>query len=253
MSVKLADLIAYIEQRLEPNQFKDYCPNGLQIEGRSDVSKIITGVTASQALIDRAINESADVLLVHHGFFWKGENSCITGIKKRRIKALLDNEISLLAYHLPLDAHPEIGNNAQLAKLLGIEGFGALELGNPRSIGNTGELPEAISAEMFADHLENILKRKPLLIKGGDHPIKSIGWCTGGAQGYIEKAIEQGLDAFISGEVSEPTFHSAIENGIHYFAAGHHATERYGAKALGEELALKFGLQHQFIDIDNPV
>lgn len=253
MSVKLNDLITYIEQRLEPGQFKDYCPNGLQVEGRGEVGKVISGVTASQALIDAAIEQQADAVLVHHGFFWKGENSCITGIKKRRIKALLDNDISLLAYHLPLDAHPEIGNNAQLGKLLGIDGFAALEVGNPRSIGNTGELPAAISAESFAEQIEKVLERKPLLITGGDHQIKTIGWCTGGAQGYIEKAIELGLDAFVSGEVSEPTFHSAKENGIHYFAAGHHATERYGVKALGEELAQQFNLQHQFIDINNPV
>jgi len=253
MSVKLNDLIAYIAQRLEPGQFKDYCPNGLQVEGRGEVGKIISGVTASQALIDAAIEQQADAVLVHHGFFWKGENSCITGIKKRRIKALLDNDISLLAYHLPLDAHPEIGNNAQLGKLLGIDGFAGLEVGNPRSIGNTGELPVAMNAESFAEQIEKVLKRKPLLITGGDHQIKTIGWCTGGAQGYIEKAVELGLDAFVSGEVSEPTFHSAKENGIHYFAAGHHATERYGVKALGEELAQQFDLQHQFIDIDNPV
>lgn len=253
MSVKLSELLAFINQRLNPEKFKDYCPNGLQIEGKSEVEKIITGVTASQALIDRAIDEGADALLVHHGFFWKGESSCLTGIKRRRVKALLEHDISLIGYHLPLDAHPEIGNNAQLASKLGINITGGLEPDNPYSIGNIGELNQPMSAKAFANLIAERLERQPLVIEGGDHIISTVAWCTGGAQGYIDKAVDLGVDAYLSGEISEPTVHSARENQIHYFAAGHHATERYGVKALGKELALQFNLQHQFVDIDNPV
>ncbi|EAR61077.1 Nif3-like dinuclear metal center hexameric protein [Neptuniibacter caesariensis] len=253
MSVKLSELMAYLNQRLTPELFKDYCPNGLQVEGCEEVSLIVSGVTASQALIDKAIELKADAVLVHHGYFWKGEDSCITRTKKKRIKALLDNDISLIAYHLPLDAHPDLGNNAQLAEVLGINTTGGLEPENPRSIGNIGELKEAVPAEAFAKHIAIQLEREPVLISGGDHQIKTIAWCTGGAQGYIDKAIALGVDAFVSGEISEQTVHSARENGIHYFSAGHHATERYGVQALGKELALQFELKHQYIEIDNPV
>lgn len=253
MPVKLTDLVAYLDKRLTPEQFRDYCPNGLQVEGKPDVSRIVSGVTASQALIDQAIALGADLLLVHHGFFWKGEDSCITGMKKRRIQALLEHGISLVAYHLPLDAHPEVGNNAQLAKLLDIEVTGGLETDNPRSIGNVGRLAQPLSLSQLVDVLETRLKRKPLAISGGEHLIETLAWCTGGAQGYIDKATAQGVDAYISGEISEPTYHHALENGIHYLAAGHHATERYGVQALGEELALQFNVQHQYVEIDNPV
>lgn len=253
MPVQLNDLVTYLNKRLAPEMFRDYCPNGLQVEGKQEVKTVISGVTASQALIDKAVELNADVLLVHHGFFWKGEDSCITGMKKRRIQALLANGISLLAYHLPLDAHPEVGNNAQLAKVLGIEISGGLEPENPRSIGNIGRLPEPMNATDFADHIEKALGRKSLHISGGDHDISTVAWCTGGAQGYIEKASALGVDAYISGEVSEPTYHHAIENGIHYFAAGHHATERYGVQALGEELVQQFDLLHQYVEINNPV
>ncbi|PIE24009.1 MAG: Nif3-like dinuclear metal center hexameric protein [Neptuniibacter caesariensis] len=252
MSVKLSEIMHYLNQRLTPEQFRDYCPNGLQVEGKPEVSILVSGVTASQALIDKAIELQADAILVHHGYFWKGEDSCITGIKKKRIKALLDNNISLIAYHLPLDAHPELGNNAQLAKKLGISVTGGLEPENPRSIGNIGVLDKPMSAQAFSCRINSALQRKPLLVEGGEHEIKRIAWCTGGAQGYIEQAIALGVDAYVSGEISEQTVHSARENGIHYFAAGHHATERYGAEAVGNELMLHFNLKHQFVDIDNP-
>nr|WP_269454621.1 Nif3-like dinuclear metal center hexameric protein [Neptuniibacter marinus] len=253
MSVKREDLMNYIDALLEPSQFKDYCPNGLQVEGKEVIGKLVSGVTASQSLIEAAIAEKADAILVHHGFFWKGEDSCITKIKKKRIKALLDHDISLIAYHLPLDAHPLLGNNAQLAERLGIEILSGLEPDNPRSIGNIGQFQRTFTAEQLAEHIGSILGREPLLICGGEHKIKTIGWCTGGAQGYIDKAVDLGVDAYISGEISEPTVHSARENGIHYFAAGHHATERYGVQALGEALALHFGIEHHYIEIDNPV
>ncbi|WP_150302798.1 Nif3-like dinuclear metal center hexameric protein [Pseudomonas saliphila] len=252
-SVARRDLVAYCDAMLESAAFQDYCPNGLQIEGRDRVQRLVTGVTASQALIDAAIARGADMLLVHHGYFWKGESAPLTGIKKNRIKALLDHDISLLAYHLPLDVHAEVGNNVQLARLLGWRIRGGLEPENPRSVGLHGELEKPQSACEMTESLTRVLGRAPLHIAGNDRPIKRIAWCTGAAQGYIEKAIALGMDAFVTGEVSEPTVHSARENGIHFFAAGHHATERYGVQALGEKLAEQFGIAHEFVDIDNPV
>lgn len=253
MAVQLDTLLAYCNDLMGPGRFRDYCPNGLQVEGKPTVQRLVTGVTASQDLLDAAVACQADAVLVHHGYFWKGEAEAITGIKRKRLKTLLQHDISLLAYHLPLDAHPTLGNNAQLGALLGLETTGPLELGNPDSIGLVGRLAQPLSAAAFVAHINQVLGREPLLIEGGNHEVRTVGWCTGGAQGYIDKAIAQGLDAFVSGEVSEPTFHAARENGIHYIAAGHHATERYGAKALGEALAAEFGLDHQFVDINNPV
>ncbi len=228
-------------------------PNGLQVEGRPEINRIITGVTASQALLDRAVELQADLILVHHGYFWKGEAEPIIGMKKNRLKTLLSNDISLVAFHLPLDGHPLFGNNAQLAERLGLEVCGGLEPVNPLSIGLTGRLSSPLSAEEFSQQIAAALGRKVMHIEGGPERIETVGWCTGAAQGYIEKAAALGLDAFISGEISEPTVHCARELGIHYFAAGHHATERYGVQAVGEHLAEKFGLDHEFIDIDNPV
>lgn len=251
--MKLNDFEQYLNRLLKPEQIKDYAPNGLQIQGSEQVTKIVTGVTASQALIDLAIEEKADALLVHHGFFWKNESYVIRGMKHRRIKALIDNNINLFAYHLPLDIHPTLGNNAQLAKLLGIEVTGPLELGNSLSVAIQGELPETISGSDFAHHITNKLNRECLHITPpSNKKIKTLAWCTGGGQDYIELAAEQGIDAFISGEISEKTTHIAKEMDIHFFAAGHHATERYGAKALGEYIAKEQGLNVVFIDIDNP-
>ncbi|GAB3369191.1 Nif3-like dinuclear metal center hexameric protein [Azotobacter armeniacus] len=216
------------------------------------VAKVVTGVTASQALLDAAVEFQADLVLVHHGYFWKSENPCITGMKQRRLKTLLVNGISLLAYHLPLDVHPEVGNNVQLARRLGLEVRGPLEPGNPRSVGLLGSLPQAMAPIEFAAHVAQALGREPLLI-GADRPIRRIAWCTGAAQGYIEQAIAASVDAYLTGEVSESTVHCARENGISFLAAGHHATERYGVQALGEWLAQRFDLQHRFVDCDNPV
>jgi dinuclear metal center YbgI/SA1388 family protein len=252
MSVSLHVLLAAADEILEPTRFSDYCPNGLQVAGAETVTRIISGVTASQALIEAAIEEKADAILVHHGYFWRGEDPCIVGMKRNRLALLLANNISLIAYHLPLDAHPVLGNNAQLAKRLGIAVDGGLEATNPRSVGNVGYLPEAMSASAFAEHVAGVLGRKPLLELGHERAIKRIAWCTGGAQSYIEKAAAAGVDAYLSGEVSEPTILAARELGIHYIAAGHHATERYGIQALAGNLAEKFGLYHRFIDIDNP-
>lgn len=249
----LREVLTLLDQTLEPSRFSDYCPNGLQVEGRAEVRKVVTGVTACQALIDAAVAKGADAILVHHGYFWKGEDARVTGMKRARLKTLLAHDISLLAYHLPLDAHPVFGNNAQLARVLGLTIDGALEPGNPRSIGNTAVLPSPMSAQEFSDHVTSQLGREPLLIAGGPAEIRRIGFCTGGAQGYIDQAIALGLDAYLSGEISEQTVHAARECGIHYFAGGHHATERYGIRALGEFLQLETGIEVEFIDIDNPV
>lgn len=246
-------LVEYCNTLLDSRAFQDYCPNGLQVEGRDQIGLLVTGVTASQAMVDAAIAAGADMLLVHHGYFWKGESAPITGIKQRRLKALLGNDLNLLAYHLPLDVHAELGNNVQLAKLMGWSISGGLEPGNPRSVGLHGELPEPMSGAEVAADLARVLNREPQHIAGNDRPIKRIAWCTGAAQGYIDKAIALGVDAFVTGEISEPTVHAARENGIHFFSAGHHATERYGVQALGEHLAQHFGIAHRFIDIDNPV
>jgi dinuclear metal center YbgI/SA1388 family protein len=242
-----------LDQFLEIHQFKDYCPNGLQVEGREQVNKIVTGVTANQALIDAAIALKADAILVHHGFFWKGEAQQIVGMKYNRIKALIENNINLYAYHLPLDVHPELGNNKQLAELLGITDRRPLEPWDKRSVGRVGKFEQAITPQTLTDLITKQLKRVPLWIDGGKRDIKSVAWCTGGGQDYITIAAEQGIDAFISGEISERTTHIAREMGIHYFAAGHHATERYGVKALGEWLEGEMELDVTFVDIDNPV
>ena len=242
-----------LDQFLEIHQFKDYCPNGLQIEGKEEVQKIITGVTANQALIDIAIEEKADAILVHHGFFWKGESQQIVGMKYKRIKALIENGINLYAYHLPLDVHPELGNNAQLGRLLDIIDRRPLEPWDKRSVGRVGKFAQAITPEALSTRIESALSRAPLHIDGGKKEIKSIAWCTGGGQDYITIAAEQGIDAFISGEISERTVHIAREMGIHYYAAGHHATERGGVQALGDWLMGELELDVKFIDINNPV
>lgn len=252
MAIALRALVEEADRYLNAARIQDYCPNGLQVEGRPQVRRIVSGVTASQALIDAAIEAEADVLLVHHGYFWKGEDACITGMKQRRLKALLNHDLSLLAYHLPLDVHPEVGNNVQLAAQLGIEVEGELEPGNPRTVGLVGSLAEPMLASDFARHVQGVLGREPLLIDGA-RTVRRIGWCTGGGQGYIDQAIAAGVDLFLSGEASEQTFHSARENGISFIAAGHHATERYGVQALGDYLARRFALEHLFIDCPNPI
>lgn len=245
-------LLNELNNLLQPQFFKDYAPNGLQVQGRDAIQTLVSGVTASRALIERAIALNADAIFVHHGYFWKSEDPTITGMKFQRVKALIDHGINLFAYHLPLDAHPELGNNAQLAKVLGFRIEGGLQPGEPRPIGNVGSLAQSLALEQLGAQLAEKLGRPPLLVRGGDHPIRRIAWCTGGAQGYIEQAAALGADAYLSGEISEQTVHIARECGIHYIAAGHHATERFGASAVGQHLAERFGLAHHFIDIDNP-
>lgn len=250
--MNLYALETYLNQLLNIGKFRDYGPNGLQVEGRAEVQTIVTGVTASQALLDAAVDLKADAVLVHHGYFWKNESSVIRGMKKRRLATLLKHDISLFGYHLPLDAHPELGNNAQLAKRLGIQVEGVMDERELQGVGNVGVLAEPQPLAGFGQQVEGILGRKPLLIMAGEHPIRRIAWCTGGGQGHIQQAFELGVDAYLSGEISEHTVHFARENGIHYIAAGHHATERYGIKALGEHLAAQFALEQVFLDVDNP-
>lgn len=254
-AVSRDQIIKYCNKLLEVDNYSDYCPNGLQVEGISEVKTIVSGVTACQALLNRAVELDAQLVLVHHGYFWNGEPAEIVGIKRARLATLLKHNINLVGYHLPLDAHSVYGNNAQLAKLLGIAVTEKLAInGNPNQF-YIGQLNKPMSPESFSKLITKKLKREPLVIAEGDlvGKIKKIGWCSGAAQDYIEIAVANHCDAFLTGEVSERTFHSARENGICFFAAGHHATERYGIKALGEHLAEKLGLDHQFVDIDNPV
>ncbi|CAH1604895.1 MULTISPECIES: Nif3-like dinuclear metal center hexameric protein [Vibrio] len=243
-----------LNEKLSPQLIKDYAPNGMQVEGKSEIKRIVTGVTASQALIDKAIELEADALLVHHGYFWKGEPEPIRGMKGKRIRSLIKSDINLYGYHLPLDIHPELGNNAELARLLDIEVEGGLE-GHPQSVALFGRLKQAMTGTDFTNKINHVLNREPLHIApdNAEKMIETVGWCTGGGQDFIELAAQHGLDAFISGEISERTTYTARELDIHYFSAGHHATERYGIKALGEWLAQEHGLDVTFIDIDNPV
>ena len=248
--MKREELTRYLDELLEAARFKDYCPNGLQVEGRAEVRRIVAGVTASQALVDAAVARDADAILVHHGWFWRGEDGRITGIRKARLQALLGKDINLIGYHLPLDSHAELGNNAQLARRLGwiAEGrFGEQEMG---WIGRSAA-PTTLAA--LAEHVGAVLQRAPQVIGDADRAVTRVAWCTGGAQGYFEQAIALGADVYLSGEISEQTVHLARESGVAYIAAGHHATERYGVQALAAHLAERFGLACEFVDIDNPV
>lgn len=252
MTVTRAELHQYLNSYLNSSAIKDYCPNGLQVEGTATIGKVITGVTACKALIERAVEEQADAILVHHGYFWKGEPEPITGMKKARIKQLLEHDINLFAYHLPLDVHPEVGNNAQLAKLMGWHIEGPVDTQDPACPLVMGTIEGSMTGQLLATELEQKLQRPLTCWVEPARPVQKLAWCTGGGQGFIDKAAALGADAFVTGEVSEPTIHSAREQGIGFYAAGHHATERYGAKALGEHLANVFGLDSRFIDIDSP-
>lgn len=248
--MELKALNNYLIEMLQPASFSDYCPNGLQVEGKSSIKKVVTGVTASMALLEKAQEVNADAVLVHHGYFWRGEAQEVTGIKMRRLKFLLAYNLNLFAYHLPLDAHPNIGNNVMLGKMLGLEVDGWLDDENMIA---TSMLSKELTLNAFADHVSTKLNRKAQVIGDANKSVKTVAWCTGAAQGYIEQAIANNVDVFVSGEISEPTVHLARESNTAYIAAGHHATERYGIRALGEHLAEKFNLEHEFIDIDNPV
>lgn len=250
--VSRLSLLQTLNDLLQPSLFNDYGPNGLQVEGRQDVRKLVTGVTASRALIDAAIEAKADAILVHHGLFWRGQDGCVTGWMKQRLARLLAHDINLLAYHLPLDAHPVLGNNAQLALRLGVSVYeGALGRFGAQSLGFLGHR-RAASAAALADHVAQSLGRAVTLVAEPDRPVERVALCTGGAQSYFEAAIAAGADVFITGEISEPQAHLARECGVAYIACGHHASERYGVQAVGAHVAQALGLEHQFIDIDNP-
>ncbi len=245
--MKIDVLDDYLIQLLQPERFSDYCPNGLQVEGRREIKKIITGVTASYDFLEAALQANADAVLVHHGYFWRGEALPIVGMKKRRLQFLLQHEINLFAFHLPLDAHTELGNNVMLAKQLDLK---VTEWAEMLAL---AELSQPQTLQTFSAHVEAKLKRKPQVIGDLKKPIKKIAICTGAAQDYIDRAVTAGVDVYISGEISEQTVHIARETGMSYISAGHHATERYGIQALGEHLADKFGIKHEYIDVDNPV
>lgn len=245
-------LLAAFDQLLDPGRFKDYGPNGLQVEGSPEVGRIVSGVTASRALIEAAVAARADAIFVHHGLFWRGQDGRVTGWMKQRLSLLLAHDINLYAYHLPLDAHPELGNNAQLARTLGLAAdgrFGDQDLG---FIGAPAAGASFADASALAAHIEQALGRPVTLVAGSDRPIGRIAWCTGGAQGYFESAIAAGADAFLTGEISEPQAHYARECGVSFIACGHHASERYGAPAVAAHVAQRLGIEHRFIDIDNP-
>jgi len=248
--MQLLELRDYIGSELEVSRFRDYCPNGIQVEGRSEVRRIATGVTASQAVLEAATAWGADAILVHHGYFWRSEDASVTGIKKRRIAHLLQQDVSLLAYHLPLDAHPAMGNNVQLGKRLGFAEEGRF---GEQDIAIYGRLLSSRSLADLKKGIAEALQREPEVIGDLKANLTRVAWCSGGGQGYFEQAIALGVDVFITGEASEQCFHLAKETGVAFIAAGHHATERYGIQSLGEHLATKFGLQHRFFDQDNPI
>lgn len=248
--VLLTELNNYIASLLETDRFRDYCPNGVQVEGRAEIRRIASGVTASQHVLEAAVSWGADAILVHHGYFWRSEDAAITGIKKRRIAHLLRHDVSLLAYHLPLDAHPELGNNAQLGKVLGFSEQGRF---GEQDLACHGSLVEAQTLAKLEAHVAACLGRKPLVIGDSARHVSRVAWCSGAAQGYFEAAAALGVDAFLTGEISEQNVHVAQETGVAFIAAGHHATERYGVRALAEHVAARFGLEHRFFDQDNPV
>ena len=239
-----------LDALLEPARFKDYCPNGLQVEGRERVAQLVTGVTASQALLDHAVASGADAILVHHGYFWRGEDGRVTGIRKRRLKTLLENDISLFAYHLPLDAHPALGNNAQMGAVFGwtVDGrFG------DQDIGCVGRVEMTTRLDALVGRMAGVLRRAPMTIGDPGQMVTRIAWCSGGAQSWFEQAIALGVDCYVSGEISEQTVHLARESGVAYIAAGHHATERFGVQAVGAWLRQELQIEVDFVDVDNPV
>ncbi len=248
--MRLLELRDYIGSELGVSRFRDYCPNGIQVEGKSEVRRIATGVTASQAVLEAATAWGADAILVHHGYFWRSEDACVTGIKKRRIAHLLEHDVSLLAYHLPLDAHPEWGNNVQLGKRLDFVEAGRF---GEQDIACHGNLLETMSLADLKQSIAETLGREPQVIGNLEANVSKVAWCSGGGQGYFEQAIALGVDVFLTGEASEQCFHLAQETGVAFISAGHHATERYGIQSLGEALVARFGLEHRFFDQDNPI
>ncbi len=245
-------VVDYINRTLDIGSITDYCPNGLQVAGREEINHIVSGVTASSRFLKAAIDANADAVLVHHGYFWSGESPVLTGMKLKRIRTLLNNNVSLLAYHLPLDVHPELGNNAQLAKRFGFEVEGRVAASGTEGLLFHGRLPRPMANTDFIRHIAGVLGRGVTAVGRSDRPIERVAWCSGGAQRFLPQAVELGVDAYISGEISEQTTHEARENQVLFIAGGHHATERFGVQALGENLSEQLQLTHQFIDVDNP-
>ncbi len=249
-TVTAAELSACLEEVLGASRFTDYCPNGLQVEGDRPIGRIASGVTASRSFVQAAIDDGADALLVHHGWFWRGEDSRVIGTRRERLRLVLASGVHLFAYHLPLDVHPQLGNNAQLGATLGwaVDGHAGAQ-----DLIAWHDLPAAIDVAALVETIAERLRRRPLAVGALDRPVRRVAWCTGAAQDLLEQAIEAGADLFLSGEIAERTTHLAREAGIVYLAAGHHATERFGVQALGEHVARRLGLEHRFIDDDNPV
>lgn len=255
-TVSASDLEHWLDNTLDAANFQDYAPNGLQVEGRTQLRHIVTGVTASQALIEEAIQRDADALLVHHGWFWKNEDPCVRGAKRQRLARALEHGLNIFAYHLPLDAHPVLGNNAQLAQVLGLEpdidAAGAARTCGPGGLIWLGRCRPQSLQDLGAD-IGRRLQRPPLVIGNPQQTVRTIAWCTGGAQGMMQTAIDKGVDVYLTGEASEQNFHMAHESATAFIAAGHHATERYGVRALGQAVAQQFGLHVEFVDLDNPI
>lgn len=243
-------LVTELANFLQVGKFQDYCPNGLQVEGRPQVRRIVSGVTASQALIEAAINADADAILVHHGYFWRGEAAEVTGLKRNRLKRLLTHDLSLLAYHLPLDAHAEVGNNVQLGHVFE---WPITRYLDDKNMLPMAELPQAMTLAQLGEHVSASLGRQAQLLGDPQKQVRTVAWCTGAAQSYIQQAVNAGVDVFISGEVSEQTWHTVCETETAYISAGHHATERYGVQALGQWIAEKYGIEHIYVELDNPV
>ena len=250
MAVTRETVLELLDQELRPELTRDYCPNGLQVEGSQTVTKLVSGVTACQALIDCAVEAQADAILVHHGFFWRGEDSRLIGMKAARVRALMQHDINLFAYHLPMDLHPTMGNNAGLGRVMGLDAFGMLDPSDHSMPVFVGDVASRTTATDIAASLELNLGRSVTLV--GEGAVSSIGWCTGGGQGYIDAAADAGCDLFVSGEISEQTVHVARERGIAFIAAGHHATERFGPQSIGQWLGAQLGIDHQFVDINSP-
>ncbi len=243
----------YLANYLATERFQDYSPNGLQVEGRDTITRVCTAVTASEDIILAAIHQQADALLVHHGFFWSGEPAIICGVKRRRLQPLLQHELNLFAYHLPLDCHPVIGNNACIGRLLQVNDVKSHVAGKTPGLLWSGCLAETLTPQAFLQRCHSVFRREPQAVYANEGLIERVAWCSGAAQDFIQLAAAIGAQAYVSGEISERTYYQAKELGIHYFASGHHATERFGIQALGEHLRQRFGIQHEFLDSDNPV
>ena len=252
MPIGRDELSMALDAELCVERFKDYCPNGLQVAGKAEIAVLVSGVTACQALLDRAVALQADAILVHHGYFWRGEDQRLVGMRARRIKTLLTADINLFAYHLPLDCHPTLGNNAGLGQAMGLTEFGSINPNDKSHPVFQGSFIKAQTLTQIAEGLRGELQREVIMVGSGDTAVTSVVWCTGGGQNYIDEAADAGADLFVTGEISEQTVHVARERGIAFIAAGHHATERYGVRRLGSWIADHYGVQHHFIDIDSP-